>query len=87
MLLTATGLISYPEIHISDGRPDLVIPFSNKIIIIEFKFAKNSRAISLQRKKGREQIQKYVSIYEGESTKKIVTAVFIANDDKRQVTL
>ena len=87
MLLNATDLIFYPEVHLSNGRPDIVIPFDDKIIIIEFKFAKNSRGVFYQRKKGKEQIKSrdYASTYK--NTKKIITAVFIANDEKRQIVM
>ena len=86
MLLTATGLVSYPEVHISDGRPDVVIPFEDKIVIIEFKFAKTSRGVSSQRKKGVEQVKKYALAYEG-TGKQIITSVFIADDAKKQVKM
>ena len=86
MLLTATGLISYPEVHISDGRPDVVIPFDDKIVIIEFKFSKTSRGVSSQRKKGMEQVKQYALAYEG-TGKQIITSVFIADDDKKQIKI
>ena len=87
MLLNATDLIFYPEVHLSNGRPDIVIPFDDKIIIIEFKFAKTSRRVSYQRKKGKEQIESrdYASAYK--STKKVITAVFVANDEKKQIVM
>ena len=87
MLLNATDLIFYPEVHLSNGRSDIVIPFDDKIIIIEFKFAKTSRRVSYQRKKGKEQIESrdYASAYK--STKKVITAVFVANDEKKQIVM
>ena len=87
MLLSVARITYFAEVHTFQGRSDVVIVFKNKIIVIEFKFAKNSRGISYQRKKGKEQIESrdYASTYK--ATKKVITAVFIANDDKKQVSL
>ncbi len=87
MLLSGARITYFAEVHTFQGRSDVVIVFKNKIIVIEFKFAKNSKGISYQRKKGKEQIESrdYASTYK--ATKKVITAVFIANDDKKQVSL
>ena len=87
MLLSGAKITYFSEVHTFKGRSDVVIVFKEKIIVLEFKFAKNSRGISYQRKKGKEQIESrdYASTYK--STKKVITAVFIANDEKRQVVI
>ena len=96
MLLTATGLTAYPEPHDFQGRSDVVIPFEDHIIIIEFKFAKTSAEVAKMRKQGEDQVAKYAETYgdissfinEGEkklSNKKVITAVFVANDKKKQI--
>ena len=98
MLLSAVKVEFYPEVHDFQGRSDVVIPFEDKIIIIEFKLAPTSKDVSVKKKEGEEQIKKYVPAYEdissfineGEkklSNKKVITAVFVADDQKRQVIL
>ena len=88
MLLRVIGITYFAEVHNYKGRSDVVILLKNKVIILEFKFAKNSRQVSKMRKLGEEQIKNrdYASPYKN-TGKEIITAVIIANDDKRQVTL
>ena len=86
MLLNATGLTAYPEPHDFQGRSDVVIQFDNHIIIIEFKFAKASAEIAKIQKQGKEQVAKYAETYKNQN-KQIITAVFVADDEKRQVIL
>ena len=86
MLLSVVKVEVYPEVHTNQGRPDIVIPFDDKTIIIEFKLAPTSKDIPEKKKEGEEQIKKYISAY-ANLNKKIITAVFVANDEKRQVIL
>ena len=86
MLLGAVKVEFYPEVHDSQGRSDVVIPFDDKIIIIEFKLAPTSKDVSAKKKEGEEQIKKYLPAYENQN-KQIMTAVFVANDEKRQIIL
>ena len=86
MLLNATGLTAYPEPHDFQGRSDILIQFDNYIIIIEFKFAKTSSEVESKRKTGAEQVSQYAETY-ANSNKKIITAVFVADDEKRQIIL
>ena len=86
MLLNATGLTAYPEPHDFQGRSDVFIQFDNHIIIIEFKFAKASAEIVKIQKQGKEQVAKYAETYKNQN-KQIITAVFVADDEKRQVVL
>ena len=86
MLLNATGLTAYPEPHDFQGRSDVVIQFDEHIIIIEFKFAKTSAEVEKMKKQGEEQVAKYAETYTN-SNKKIITAVFVADDEQRQVIL
>ena len=88
MLLSGAKITYFSEVHTFKGRSDVVVVFKDRlIVVIEFKFALTSRRVSYQRKKGKEQIasRDYASTYK--STKKIITAVFVANDEKRQITL
>ena len=86
MLLNATGLIAYPEPHDFQGRSDVVIQFDKHIIIIEFKFAKTSAEIAKMQKQGEEQVAKYAETYKN-SNKKVITAVFVANDKQKQIVM
>ena len=86
MLLNATGLTAYPEPHDFQGRSDVLIQFDNYIIIIKFKFAKTSSEVESKRKTGAEQVSQYAETY-ANSNKKIITAVFVADDEKRQIIL
>ena len=84
MLLSVVKVQFYPEVHTNTGRPDIVIPFDDKIIIIEFKLAQTSNDVVTKKKEGEEQIKKYLSAY---IDKKIITAVFVADDEKRQIII
>ena len=86
MLLYATRLLSFPEPHTFDGRPDIVIPYDDCIIILEFKFAENEKEVDKKRAEGQDQVKRYADSY-ANFKKKIITAVFVANDEKRQITL
>ena len=86
MLLNATGLTAYPEAHDFQGRSDVIIQFDDKIIIIEFKFAKTSAEVAKMQKQGEEQVAKYSETY-ANSNKKIITAVFVANDKQKQIVM
>ena len=86
MLLNATGLTAYPEPHDFQGRSDVLIQFDDKIIIIEFKFAKTSADVEKMKKQGEEQVAKYAETY-ANSNKKIITAVFVADDEQRQIVM
>ena len=86
MLLSVVKVELYPEVHTNQGRPDVVIPFDDKIIIIEFKLAPTSKDVLYKKKEGEEQIKKYLPAYANQN-KQIITVVFVANDEKRQVIL
>ena len=92
MLLSGAKITYFSEVHTfkgrPKGRPDVVVVFKDKlVIVIEFKFAPTSKDVDKKRQEGEEQIKSrdYASAYK--STKKIITAVFVADDEKRQITL
>ena len=98
MLLRGAGIIYYAEVHTYKGRPDVVIVFKNKVVVIEFKLAKNSSEVEKKRQEGLEQIlsRDYSSAYlnttslinEGEKKqKKVINLVLVADDEKRQLVL
>ena len=73
MLLRGAGVIYFAEVHTFKGRSDVVIIFKNKVIVVEFKLAKNSLEVEKKRKEGLEQIKSrdYSSAYEGTNNKVI----------------
>ena len=86
MLLYVIKVEFYPEVHTNIGRPDIVIPFDDKTIIIEFKLAPTSKDVPAKKKEGEEQIKKYLPSYSNQN-KQIITAVFVADDEKRQIII
>ena len=86
LLRGGAGVTSFQESYTSEGCSDLIIPFDDKIIIIEFKFAKSSKSVPKARVEGEEQVKQYAKTYENEN-KKIITVVLVADNRKRKVTL
>ena len=88
MLLRGAGVIYYAEVHTFRGRSDVVIIFKNKVVVVEFKLAKNSSEVEKKRKEGEDQIKSrdYSSAYKG-INKKVINLVLVANDEKRQIVL
>ena len=88
MLLSGAKITYFSEVHTFKGRSDVVISFKDKlIVVIEFKFAPTSKDVDKKRQEGEEQIKSrdYASAYK--STKKVITAVFVADDEKRQIVM
>ena len=85
LLRGGAGVTSFQESYTSEGRSDLVIPFDDRIIIIEFKFAKSSKSVPKARTEGEEQVRQYAKTYENEN-KKVITIVLVADNRKRKVT-
>ena len=86
LLRGGAGVSSFQESYTKDGRSDLIIPFDDKIIIIEFKFANNSKEVDKKRAEGQEQVKRYAESYKNER-KKIITVVLVADNEKRQVVV
>ena len=86
MVLSVTKITYFAEVHSYQGRSDVVIVFEDKIIVIEFKFAKTSKDVEVKMEEGKNQIKDrdYASPYEGKN-KKMITVVFVADDEKRQI--
>ena len=86
MLLRGAGIISYSEPHLSKGRPDVVIQFKDKVIILEFKFAEKEIDIDRKSTEGEKQVQEkmYTEAYATEG-RNVLYAVLVANDETRQV--
>ena len=86
LLRGGAGVSSFQESYTKDGRSDLVIPFDDKIIIIDFKFANTSKEVDKKRLEGEEQVKQYAKTYENEG-KKIITVVLVADNRKRKVVI
>ena len=88
MLLRGAGVIYFAEVHTFRGRSDVVIVFKNKVIVVEFKLAKNSSEVEKKRKEGEEQIKSrdYSSAYK-ENNLKVINLVLVADDEKRQIVM
>ncbi len=86
MLLRGAGVIYYAEVHTYKGRSDVIINFKNKIVVVEFKYAKNSKVVASKRKQGKEQIQKYLPAY-AQMNKKVIGIVLVANGETRQIAM
>ena len=88
MLLSGAKITYFSEAHTFKGRSDVVVTFKDKlVVVIEFKFAPTSKDVDKKRQEGEEQIQSrdYASTYK--TTKKIITAVFVADDEIRQIVM
>ena len=86
LLRGGAGVTSFQESFSKDGRADLVIPFDDKVIIIEFKFVNNSKELDKKRVEAQEQLKRYAESYKNEG-KKIITVVLVADNEKRQVVV
>ena len=66
LLRGGAGVSSFQESYTKDGRSDLIIPFDDKIIIIEFKFANTSKEVDKKKAEGQEQVKRYAESYKNE---------------------
>lgn len=88
MLLRGAGITSYSEPHTSKGRADVVLQFHNLVIVLEFKFAEHSTEVEEKKLEGLEQLQDrgYANGYDAEG-RKVISSVFVADDENRQIII
>ena len=88
MLLKGAGIVSYAEVHTFRGRSDLLLHFNNLTIMLEFKFAQKSSLVPKMRAEGIQQIndREYAKSY-ASGGRKVITAVLVADDEKRQLVI
>ena len=88
MLLRGAGIISYSEPHTIGGRSDVVIQFKDKVIVLEFKFAKKETDVDKKKAEGERQMHEkmYTETY-GTEGRKVLYAVLVANDETRQIVM
>ena len=86
MLLRGAGVIAYAEVHTFKGRSDVVVQFERKVVILEFKFAKDHSDVDKKRIEGLEQMKdrEYDKAYSVDG-RKVISSVIVANDEARQV--
>ena len=86
MLLRGAGIIAYAEVHTFKGRSDVVIQFERKVVVLEFKFAKNKAEVDEKRIEGLEQMKdrEYDKAY-GVDGREVISSVIVANDEARKV--
>ena len=88
MLLKGAGIVSYAEVHTFRGRSDLLIQFNNLVVVLEFKFAQKSSQVEDKMKEGILQVEsrEYAKSYASEE-RRVITAVLVADDEKRQIVI
>ena len=88
MLLKGAGIVAYAEVHTFRGRSDLLIQFTDLIIVLEFKFAQKSSQVEKMKAEGTQQMntREYSKSYASEG-RKVITAVLVADDEKRQIII
>ncbi len=88
MLLRGAGITANGEPHTNMGRPDVIAQFPEQIIVLEFKYAKDSSEIDSKRAEGEKQIQEknYARPYDAEN-RAVTTAVIVVNGKKREAVL
>ena len=88
MLLRGAGITANGEVHTNVGRPDVIVQFPDQVIVLEFKFARDSCELDRKRAEGEAQIREknYAKPYESEN-RQITTAVIVIDGEKRQAVL
>ena len=88
MLLRGAGITANGEAHTNMGRPDVIAQFPEQVIVLEFKYAKDSSEIDSKRAEGEAQIREknYARPYESEN-RQITTAVIVIDGEKRRAIL
>ena len=86
MLLRGAGVIDSAEVHTFKGRSDVVVQFESKVVILEFKFAKDHSEVDEKRIEGLEQMKdrEYDKAYSADGWE-VISSVIVADDEARQV--
>ena len=88
MLLRGAGITANGEVHTNRGRPDVIVQFPEQVIVLEFKYVKDSSEIDSKRAEGEQQIKEknYITPYKGEG-RQITTSVIVIDGEKRKAFL
>ncbi|MBQ7607624.1 MAG: AAA family ATPase [Desulfovibrionaceae bacterium] len=88
MLLRGSGIAALGEVHTNKGRPDIVLIFSKRVIVLEFKCAQSVDEIPRIKSLAEKQIndKNYAKTYERDS-RCLTQAVFIINLQEKEIVL
>ncbi len=88
MLLRGAGITANGEVPTNLGRSDALIQFPNRVVVLEFKYAKDNSEVDSKREEGEKQIQEknYAKPYEAEN-RAVTTAVIVVDGEKREAVL
>ena len=88
MLLRGASVTANGEVPTNLGRSDVLIQFPKRVVVLEFKYAKDSFEVGNKRAEGEKQIQEknYAKPYDAEN-REITTAVIVINGKKREAVL
>ena len=88
MLLRGASITANGEVPTNLGRGDVLIQFPRRVVVLEFKFAKNGAGIKRLRQEGQNRIEKKgcTKPYAVENHE-MTTAVIAMNDKKHEAVL
>ena len=88
MLLRGAGITANGEVHTNKGRSDVIAQFPEQVIVLEFKYAKDSSEVDTKRTEGERQIEEknYAKPYDVEG-RAVTAAVLVINGKKREAVL
>ena len=82
MLLKGAGIASYAEFNTFRGS-DLLLQFSDLIVVLEFKFTQKSSHVERMMSEDMND-REYAKSYALDGCK-VITSVLVANDEERQI--
>ena len=88
MLLRGAGISVHGEVHGSRGRTDVLVGFPSRVVVLEFKLAKDAGEVEAKRVEGQKQMEEkgYARPYES-GPRELTTAVIVIDGTERQATL
>ena len=87
-LLRGAGVEVFGEVQTSRGRPDVLVLFKNRIVVLEFKLARRESEIHRLRREGLNQIEEsgYTAPFDNDR-RPVTSAVIVINGEKHEATL
>ena len=88
MLLRGAGVEAYGEVQTSRGRPDVLILFADRVVVLEFKFTKDGSKIAELRREGERQIEArgYARPFDADR-RAVTTAVIVIDGEEHEAVL
>ena len=87
MLLRGAGVEAYGEVHTSLGRSDVLVVFSDRVVVLELKFTKDGSKIDELREEGERQIEARGYAKPFDADQRVVTSAVIVVDGARHQAL